>query len=152
MASTSTRGPLLRREVGELRRRESRRVFDAVVYVGALDGTRDSFVVRASSIPVLDPALRIEIVSSLVEDQTHPAPLVGGTGTGVRRGATAPVEAWLTRAGPPEPYDSDLAWLAAATTAFGAHGLTLGAFHAVTRYGWLNVRTGETRTWQRLRL
>jgi len=134
MASGSNKQGLLRQEVGELRRRETRRVFDLMVYVGALGGPRDCFVVRAQDAPMLDDALRTEVVSSLLEDCPS---------------ATA---AWVTRSGRPEPYDTDLAWLSAATRAFAMHARNLDSFHAVTRYGWRDVRTGESRSWERLRL
>lgn len=126
---------LLRTEVGLLRRRETRRVFDTVVHVGTLGGECDSFVVRAADLPVVDTALRTEVVASLVD----------------RADATARM-LWLTRPGVPEPYDDDLAWLAAAGTAFAMHGRTLDGCYVVTRYGWRDVRTGEARTWRRLRL
>jgi hypothetical protein len=32
------------------------------------------------------------------------------------------------------------------------HGRRLDGCFAVTRYGWRDVLTGETRTWRRLRL
>src|SRR3954453_7280424 len=58
---------LLRQEVGRLRGRESRRVYDASVHVGVLAGPRDSFVVRAQDLPAVDAALRTDVLSSLVE-------------------------------------------------------------------------------------
>lgn len=133
MASGSTT-TVLRREVGELRRRESRRVFDPLVYVGRLDGPRESFVVRAQDLPVLDTALRTEVVSRLLED------------------CEDPTSAWLTRAGRPEPYEMDVDWLVASAAAFAIHGRELATFHVVTRYGWRDVRTGESKEWKRLRL
>ena len=126
---------LLRREVGQLRERETRRVFDPVVYVGTLGGRRHSFVVRRRDLPGLDPGLRVDVVSELLE-QTDPEQR----------------DAWLVRPGTPEQHDDDLAWLAAAGAAFAMHGRTLDDFYAITRYGWRRVRTGETRTWKRLRL
>jgi hypothetical protein len=35
---------------------------------------------------------------------------------------------------------------------FAAHGVRLTGFYAITRTGWLDVRTGEARVWRRLRL
>ncbi|HET6626062.1 MAG TPA: hypothetical protein VFG63_06700 [Nocardioidaceae bacterium] len=127
--------PLLRREVGMLRARESRRKFDAALSVGRLAGERDSFVVRAQDLPAVDVALRMDVLSSLVEQTPDEAD-----------------QAWLTRPGEPHPHDLDLEWLAAATVAFGIHGRSLAGFYAITRAGWLDVRTGERRTWKRLRL
>ena len=126
---------LLRQEVGLLRARESRRVFDVALTVGELGGERDSFVLRAQDVPAMDTGLRIDVVSSLV-------------------GQTAPeaVCAWVTRPGVPHPHDVDLEWLSAAIIAFGMHGRELAGFYAITRTGWLDVRTGARRTWKRLRV
>jgi hypothetical protein len=126
---------LLRQEVGMLRARESRRVFDVAIHVGRFADERDTFVVRAQDLPAMDSALRVDVVSSLVE----------------RTGAEA-VHAWLTRPGQPHPHDLDLEWLSAAVAGFGIHGRRLAGFHAITRAGWLDVRTGERRVWKRLRL
>jgi hypothetical protein len=126
---------LLRREVGLLRQRETRRVFDLAVYVGVLGGPRDSFVVRAQDLPAVDQGLRADVVAALLE-QTDPE---------LRT-------AWLVRPGRPEQHDADLQWLAAARAAFAMHGRPLDAFYAITRYGWLDVLTGQSRTWKRLRL
>ncbi len=126
---------LLRREVGHLRERETRRVFDPAVYVGTLGGERRSFVVRRRDLPALDAGLRVDVLSELLE-QTDPAHR----------------HAWLVRPGTPEPHDDDVAWLAAAGSAFAMHGRSLDDFYTITRYGWRRVRTGESRTWKRLRL
>jgi hypothetical protein len=58
----------------------------------------------------------------------------------------------VARPGTPDLHDLDLLWLAAARTAFGMHGRALDGFYAVTRTGWRDVLTGETRVWKRLRL
>lgn len=125
----------LRLEVGRFRARESRRVFDTVVYVGRLDGPRDSFVARAQDLTVMDAGLRIDVVEALVEATADQA-----------------TEAWITRAGIPAPHDEDLAWLAAAISAFAIHGRPLDGFYVFTRTGWLDPRSGESRSWRRLRL
>ena len=126
---------LLRREVALLRERETRRVFDVAVYVGTLDGPRDSFVLRTKDLPAVDHGMRVDVVSELLE-------------------STAPEQAtaWVVRPGAPEQHDGDLEWHAAARAAFAMHDRPLEAFYAITRYGWLDVRTGESRTWKRLRL
>ena len=135
MTSHPDTGLLLRREVGLLRQRETRRVFDLAVYVGTLGGPRASFVVRARDLPVMDPGLRADVVSGLLEE-------------------TSPdlATAWVVRPGRPEQHDADLLWLAAARGAFAMHGRALEDFYAITRYGWLDVLTGRSRTWKRLRL
>lgn len=129
------RRALLREEVGRFRARESRRVFDVSVHVGELAGARDSFVVRAQDLPAVDAALRIDVLSALLEDSPD----------GWRT-------AWLARPGTPEVHDLDLQWLAAAGTAFGMHARVLDGFYVVTRAGWRDVLTDETRVWKRLRL
>ena len=129
------RQKVLRREVGLLRARESRRVFDAVVAVGHLGGERQGFVVRAQDLPAADAALRTDVMCALLAQ----------VGEG-------PMSAWLARSGFPDPCDVDLGWLAAGITAFGVHGRALAGFYAITRAGWLDVRTGERRVWRRLRL
>lgn len=126
---------LLRQEVGLLRERESRRVFDVAITVGELAGERDSFVLRAQDVPAMDIGLRIDVVSSLV-DQSAPGS----------------ISAWLTRPGAPHVHDVDLEWFAAANVAFGMHGRELAGFYAITRAGWLDVRTGEQMVWKRLRI
>lgn len=126
---------LLRAEVGRFRTRESRRVFDVSVHVGVLAGLRDSFVVRAQDVPAVDAALRIDVVSALLED----SPDEWHTG-------------WLVRPGTPEVHDIDRQWLAAAVTAFGMHDRPMDGFFVLTRTGWRDVLTDESRVWKRLRL
>ncbi|MGZ4437626.1 MAG: hypothetical protein ACXVWU_09660 [Nocardioides sp.] len=135
MTTRQDRRWVLRREVGLFRERESRRRFDPAVHVGVLGGPRDSFTVAARDLPVMDAGLRTDVVTGLLEH--------------------APDDwrdVWVTRPGDPEQHDLDLAWLSAARAAFAAHGRTLATFHALTRTGWRDVVTGETRTWVRLRL
>jgi hypothetical protein len=129
------RARLLRLEVGRFRARESRRVFDVAVVVGELGGDRDSFVVRGQDQPAVDTALRTDVVSALLEDSP-----------GFWR------TAGVVRPGTPEQHDLDLQWLAAARTAFGMHGRPLEGFYVVTRSGWRDVLTDQTRVWRRLRL
>jgi hypothetical protein len=135
MRATTDRGTLLRSEVGQFRARESRRVFDTVVHLGRLGGPRDSFVVRAQDLPALDPALCTDVVSSMVEQSPPEWCTV-----------------WLSRAGVPQLHDVDQLWHAAAGVAFGIHGRLLEGFYVLTRSGWLDVRTGESKVWKRLRL
>jgi hypothetical protein len=126
---------LLREEVGRLRERESRRVFDASVHVGVLGGPRTGFVVRAQDLPVVDVALRTDVVSALVEQSPDDW-----------------CSAWLVRPGTPEGHDLDLQWLAAVRTAFGIHDRSLDGYYVLTRSGWRDVLGDETRVWTRLRL
>jgi hypothetical protein len=105
------------------------------VYVGRLGGARDAFVVRTMDLPAVDAGLRVDVIASLLE---HADP--------------AWRSAWLARPGMPEPHDVDLAWFSAARSAFAIHGRPLEGFYVLTRYGWRDVVTGESRTWKRLRL
>jgi hypothetical protein len=134
-APVAPRPALLRLEVGRLRARESRRVFDSSVHVGVLAGPRTGFVVRAQDHLAVDTALRTDVVSALLEDSPPEWSTV-----------------WLERAGTPEPYDADLAWWAAARTAFGMHGRPVDGCYVITRTGWRDVLTGEVRQWARLLL
>jgi hypothetical protein len=132
-----TTASLLRLEVGRLRSRESRRRFDTVVHVGALGDVHRSCTVPVVDLPVLDAGTRSEVVSRLLEEGGLDEP-----------GA----HVWLTRAGEPQLQDEDLAWLSATIRAFDCVGGTLEGFWSVTRTGWLDVRSGDARTWKRLRL
>jgi len=134
-AGTTDQRLLLRREVGRFRARESRRVFDLAVHVGQLGGDRDSVTVAARDLPALDAGLRCDLVARLLED-TDPAW----------------AQAWLTRPGTVEENDLDYLWLSACRAAFATFGRELASFHALTRSGWRDVLTGDTRTWVRLRL
>jgi hypothetical protein len=126
---------LLRLEVGRLRRRETRRAFDSAVYVGALDGGRDSFVLPLRDVPVIDSGMRTDIVGALLA-RTDPAWRT----------------LWLVRPGHPEQHDADLAWAGAAHRAFSLHDRPLEACYVITRYGWLDLGSGRSRTWKRLRI
>jgi hypothetical protein len=126
---------MLREEVGRLRLRESRRVFDASVHVGQPGGPRTGFVVAARDLPVMDVELRVDVVARLLEDAS------GAWQT-----------AWLVRPGSPEPHDVDLQWFSAARVAFAMHDRPLDGCYVVTRSGWRDLATNEGRTWVRLRL
>ena len=125
----------LREEVGRLRARERRRVFDPCVCLGTPGGEQVTFAAPAKEAADVDAGLRTDVVARLL---AQAAPQAGTV--------------LLLRAGEPHPHDLDLAWFAAAGMAFGAAGRPLVGFYAVTRTGWLNVVTGERKTWKRLRL
>jgi hypothetical protein len=133
--SEAERRLLLREEVGRFRARESRRVFDHSVHVGVLGGERTGFVLRAGDQPAMDAALRIDVVSRLVEHSS-----------------STWCTAWLARPGTTERHDLDLQWLAAARIAFGIHDRPLDGCYAITRSGWRDVLTDDGRVWARLRL
>ncbi len=58
---------------------------------------------------------------------------------------------WLTRGGELDLADADAEWFAAARCGFARHGLSLPAFFVLNRTGWVDLVTGERRTWTRLR-
>lgn len=90
---------------------------------------------RASS---LDHALRCDVVASLL-GEALPVDL-----------ACAQPLTWLARPAAWDDPDCEAAWLAAASTAHAELGVPL-SFVVVTRHGWQDPRTGESRAWRRLR-
>ena len=131
----AARRGLLRQEVGRFRMRESRRVFDSSVHIGRLAGPRTGFVLRAQDVPAMDAALRVDVLCALLEDSP-------------REWRTT----WLVRPGTPEPHDLDRQWFAAARAAFGILDRSCDGCYVLTRAGWRDLLTDETRTWARLRL
>jgi len=125
----------LRVEAGRFRESERRRRFDVALHVGTPAGPRTSTVVPARQQTHVDRQTRIELYGALLE--------VAPDGTD---------SAWLTRPRTAALEDGDLAWMVGATAAFGAAGRPLEGFFAITRDGWVDVRTGERRVWKRLRL
>ena len=59
--------------------------------------------------------------------------------------------AWVTRSGELGLVDADAEWFAAARGAFARHGLPLQAFFVLNRRGWVDLVSGETREWYRIR-
>jgi hypothetical protein len=59
--------------------------------------------------------------------------------------------AWVTRGGDLGITDADAAWFAAARAGFARHGLPLPAFVVITRTAWMDLVSGEHRTWRRVR-
>jgi hypothetical protein len=125
----------LRTEAGRFREGERRRRFDVAIHVGTPAGERRSVAVPAKQQPYLDRDTRIELFSALLE--------VAPDGCD---------SAWLTRPRTAVLEPGDTAWMVGAAVAFGAAGVDLAGFFAITRDGWVDVRTGEHRVWKRLRL
>lgn len=109
------------------------------VHVGAPGGLQRRLEVPWPVPATHDQGLRFDLVDALVDGLVEQWP------------AGEPAWGWLTRPGVAEVHDCDLGWLAAALHAFGVHGLPLEGFRAVTRTGWLDLLTEESRTWKRLR-
>lgn len=56
------------------------------------------------------------------------------------------------RPGPHEPADVDLGWAAAASVAGAIAGVEVVSAVALGRWGWYDLRTGQHRSWVRLRV
>jgi len=125
---------LLRRVVGTFRATEQRRRFPVSVHVGRLDGERTSFEVPHVA-GGLDPAAAFDLLDSALAGERP-----------------TEVDGWLTRPGVPALHDHDLLWMRATLAVLGSRGSSLRSFHTVTRTGWLDVRSGESRVWKRLRI
>jgi hypothetical protein len=125
----------LRVEVGSLRLRERRRVFPAELCLGRL-GERRVAVPLPWPVPAAyDDALLADLVDALVD-----------------RGGVPTEAVWLLRPGVPEPHDVDMRLAAVAHRVAEARDAPGARFLVVTRYGWLEPRSGASRRWKRLRL
>ncbi len=133
-------GPLLgvlRRAVHDHAASERRRIYPPLLHVGWPGGRAEVFAAGADD--QLDHALRSVETEALAGAASTPAPVAG-----------AVPMVWLTRSGPLEAGDLDVAWLTAAATASAEarFGLT---FVVVTRRGWFDPRTDARREWRRIR-
>lgn len=125
----------LRSEVVRLRSSARRRVCNVTVHVGVVGRPSDSFVVGESALPAMDASLRADVVSELLQRSGDDSDML-----------------WIWRPGTPHLHDLDLEWTSAAGLAFGAHARVLRACYAITWTGWLDIRSGESRIWKRLRV
>jgi len=125
----------LRLEVGRFRASQRRRVFDTAIQVGSIAAERVAVTIPARQAGQVDRQVRVDLFSALLEEAAADA-----------------THAWTARPGPAELLPEDIAWMVGAEAAFGAAGRTLEGCYAITRYGWVDVRTGERRVWKRLRL
>lgn len=114
---------------------DRRRGFDTIVNAGVVGGPRASLVVPRRCEPDLDESVCTDILEALLESAPSPSPA-----------------AWLLRRGTAEPTDLDRCWASAATRTFAIAGLPPPTLHALAREGWIDLRTGQRRTWRRLRL
>jgi hypothetical protein len=130
---------LFRDAVARLRATERRRLFPLSVHVGVPDGAQRGLELAWPVPEEYDAGLRFDVVDALAEGLLAEVPALGAAW------------GWVVRPGVPQPHDQDLAWFAAVSRVFAAHELTMKGFRAVTRTGWLDVVTGESRTWKRLR-
>jgi hypothetical protein len=149
-ADTATRHPLarwLRARVAALRTATQRRNFPGAVELVPPDA-------RAGTVPLAiwqygaeptDHGLRVDVLSRLLTDcrcrtagQASPR-------------ASAEVSLVHVRPGHHEPADLDLGWAAAATVAGAITGVEVVTAVALSRWGWYDLRTGQQRSWVRLR-
>lgn len=122
---------LLRRAVLD-HGRESRRSYPPVVHVG-VPGAKVARLELGDQ--RLDHALRTDAVLAMVRRTRQPGPAL---------------LLWLTRPGPPDVRDVDMAWLAAARTASAELDQRL-PMAVVTRRSWHDPSTGVGREWTRVR-
>jgi hypothetical protein len=106
------------------------RALPTLVHVGVLAGDR----ITLPADPSYDAGLRADVLTRALD-----------------RGIDKRTSIWLTRGGELGAGDADLAWFAAARAAFGRHGIGNPQVYVVTRYGWLDLGTGATRSWRRVR-
>jgi hypothetical protein len=123
----------LRRAVFALRAGQRRRVFPAQVHVGDPEGERATYTDDGAA---LDDGLRTDIVAAMLRQQPE--------------GRVSAV--WISRVGVPEPHDVDLAWTRPCLGAFAEAGEKPAWFAVVTKNGWYAPLSGDSVTWQRLRV
>ena len=122
---------LLRRAVLDHCTSEPRRVHPPLVHVGVPGGAE---AVLADVEPTYH-GLRCDLVAAMLSRTS--------------RGSATPL-VWLTRIGPLDVQDVDMRWLASARAAYAEAGLPL-VMVVVTRRGWRDPRSGESRTWVKLK-
>lgn len=134
---------LLRLAVLTHAHQERRRVHPPVVHVGTPGGAVATFALGGSREgPRLDHALRTDVLEAMVRRADRAG---GAASSGPGRTLV-----WLTRPGPLEPRDVDLAWLAATRAAAAELGRVLPMV-VVNRRSWRDPATGVAREWTRLR-
>lgn len=126
---------VLRIEVGTFRAGERRRRFAPKLCVGVLAGERRELELPVRKMEYVDRQVRPDYVLALLETAPEAADCV-----------------WVSRPGETVVTDDDVAWLVAAESAFGSADRGLTGCFVITRHGWIDVRTGESRVWKRLRL
>lgn len=138
---------LLRAEVAALRRREQRRVFPARICVGPAPEQGAGHELAWPPRDPPDVGLLFDLVDSLhdAQDAQDARDLRGG-------GHGPTPRLWLVRPGAPEVHDLDLRVASVGVRVAAARGAGSGSLVVLTRYGWLDPLTGESRRWKRLRV
>ena len=129
----------LRARVATLRSATQRRNFPGAVELvspAAAAGTRPLAVWTYGAEPT-DHGLRVDVLTRLLTD--------------CRCRDAARASLVHVRPGPHEPTDLDLGWAAAATVAGAIAGVEVMTAVALSRWGWCDLRTGQQRSWVRLR-
>lgn len=134
LGSTDRLDAHLRRAVLDHVGSESRRVFAAAIHLGLPGGPCVELTLDRRQD---DQALCTDVLESMVARHRR------------RHHDVTPL-VWLTRRGTLEAQDLDLRWSSAAHHAALELEVAL-PMAVVTRQGWRDPRTGETRTWRRLR-
>jgi hypothetical protein len=132
----------LRARVAALRTATQRRNFPAAVELvtpAASPGAEPLATWRYGIEPT-DHGLRVDVLTRLLTDchsRTEPV--------------STQVSLVHVRPGPHEAADLDLGWAAAATVAGAIAGVEVVTAVALSRWGWYDLRTGQQRSWVRLR-
>jgi hypothetical protein len=152
-AGTDAQHPLahwLRARVAALRTATRRRTFPAAVELVTPDaraGTEPEASWRYGTEPT-DHALRVDVLARLLTDcRCRLRQQVSPRATQVNEVTLVHV-----RPGPHEPADLDLGWAAAASVAGAIAGVEVVSAIALSRWGWYDLRTGQHRSWVRLRV
>ena len=132
----------LRARVARLRQDSTRRVFpsqlDVVPEVPA-EPTTAALVSRARAAEADDHGLRVDLLIRLLGEMSAGGP------------PDPRVALIHVRPGPTELADSDFAWWSAARCTHRLTAVEVARTVAVTRWGWVDVPSGQRKTWARLR-
>jgi len=154
-ADTAPQHPLagwLRARVAALRATTRRRQFPGTVEVvspDAVAGTQPLTAWRYGT-EHTDHGLRVDVLTRLLTDCRCRDPLDPLDPRGPTP-ARMQVSLVHVRPGPHEPADLDLGWAAATTAAGVIAGVEVVTAVALSRWGWCDLRTGQQRSWVRLR-
>ncbi len=121
-------------EVRRLKTRSGRRrTLPRLLHVGDPAGAR--LVVPLDGLPVGDRGLAADLLTRALD----------------RMGDPDRQQVWVTRAGLLAPEDDDWRWRTGTSVARARRDRAPGAFYVVTRHGWLELPSGVSRSWQRMR-
>jgi hypothetical protein len=142
----------LRARVLELRETGRRQRFPArLELVSTVPGSPAAppLACRCAVEEVDDQALRVDLLSRLLA--TVDLPLTEPEPRTPDRDTAPGIALVHVRPGLPDPTDSDMAWLAASRCQAGMTAVGVSSAFALTRWGWVELASGERRSWVRLR-